>query len=107
MRSSGYLLHELLLGDNTILGRSSSRHSTLEVDRINRQSLEADNGSSPLAYLIPAPSVASTTLSFRKAPIDKLPVLRMRHQVPDRFETTLVESEEDSKNPHEIHQENL
>ncbi|GJR48793.1 hypothetical protein Tco_1316896 [Tanacetum coccineum] len=39
--------------DNLTLGRSLSRHSTLEVDQINHQFLGADNGSSPLACLIP------------------------------------------------------
>nr|GEW67832.1 hypothetical protein [Tanacetum cinerariifolium] len=52
MRSLGYLLHEPLTDDNPISRRSSSRHSTLEVDRINRQFLEGVNGSSSLAYLI-------------------------------------------------------
>ncbi|GJZ73532.1 hypothetical protein Tco_0637678 [Tanacetum coccineum] len=52
-RSLGYLLHELSIGDNPISGQSSSRHSTIEVDRTNHQSLVADNGSSPLAYLVP------------------------------------------------------
>ncbi|GKA49322.1 hypothetical protein Tco_0742395 [Tanacetum coccineum] len=60
MRSSRYLLHELSVGDNPISGRSSSKHSTLEVDRINRQYLEANNGSSPLAYLIPDNPLGNT-----------------------------------------------
>nr|GFA57353.1 reverse transcriptase domain-containing protein [Tanacetum cinerariifolium] len=46
------LLHEPSVDDNLISGRSSSRHSTLEVDRTSHQFLEANNGSSPLAYLI-------------------------------------------------------
>nr|GEX92510.1 putative reverse transcriptase domain-containing protein [Tanacetum cinerariifolium] len=52
-RSSGCLLLEPSIDDNPISGRSSSRHSILEVDRTNHQSLEVDSGSSPLAYLIP------------------------------------------------------
>nr|GEW83216.1 ribonuclease H-like domain-containing protein [Tanacetum cinerariifolium] len=73
MRSLGYLIHELSVGDNPISSQSSSRHSTLEVDRINCQFLEADNGSSPLAYLI---RVDLIILSSRMEPIDKAPVLR-------------------------------
>nr|GEW18905.1 putative reverse transcriptase domain-containing protein [Tanacetum cinerariifolium] len=49
----GCLLHEPSTDDNPISGRSSSRHSTFKVDRINHQFLEANNGSSPLASLIP------------------------------------------------------
>ncbi|GJY43529.1 hypothetical protein Tco_0431742 [Tanacetum coccineum] len=51
--------------------------------------------------------VAPITLSFRKAPIDKVPVLQVQHQVPNQFETPLVESEEDPASPQGIHQENL
>ncbi|GKG20698.1 hypothetical protein Tco_0380499, partial [Tanacetum coccineum] len=42
------------VGDNLTLGRSSSRHSTLEADQIDHQFLEGvDNGSSPSACSIP------------------------------------------------------
>ncbi|GJU08508.1 hypothetical protein Tco_1124938 [Tanacetum coccineum] len=34
-------------------------------------------------------SVAPITLSFRKAPIDKVPVLQVQHQVPNQFETPM------------------
>ncbi|GKG23201.1 hypothetical protein Tco_0388504, partial [Tanacetum coccineum] len=34
------------------------------------------------------PSVAPTTLSSRKAPIDKVPVLQVQHQVPNQFENS-------------------
>ncbi|GKF51014.1 hypothetical protein Tco_0147481, partial [Tanacetum coccineum] len=47
------LLSEPSVGDNPILGRSSSRHSTLEADQINHQFLGADNSSSLLVYSIP------------------------------------------------------
>ncbi|GJS46348.1 hypothetical protein Tco_0596469 [Tanacetum coccineum] len=47
-QSSRCLLLEPSIGDNLILGRSLSRHSTLEVDRISHQFAVADNGSSPL-----------------------------------------------------------
>ncbi|GKF71353.1 hypothetical protein Tco_0207467, partial [Tanacetum coccineum] len=70
--------------------------TTLEADQIDHQFLEVDNGSSPLVYSIP---VALTTLSFRKAPIDKVPVLQVQHQVPNQFETPLVELEEDPTSP--------
>nr|GEY46743.1 hypothetical protein [Tanacetum cinerariifolium] len=56
--------------------RSLSRHSNLVVDRTNHQSLEANNGSSPSAYLIPEL-------------IDKVPVLQVQHQVLNRFEIPL------------------
>ncbi|GJZ08949.1 hypothetical protein Tco_0543232 [Tanacetum coccineum] len=52
-------------------------------------------------------SVAPTTLSFQKVPIDKVPVLQVQHQVPNQFENLLVESEEDPASHQEIHQENL
>ncbi|GKG26487.1 hypothetical protein Tco_0402190 [Tanacetum coccineum] len=42
------------------------------------------------------PSVVPTTLSFQ------VPMLRVRHQVPDRFEIPLVESEEDPASSQEI-----
>ncbi|GKD34697.1 hypothetical protein Tco_1250206 [Tanacetum coccineum] len=89
------VLFEPSVGDNPTLGRSLSRHSTLEADQINHQFSGADNGSSPLVYSILALSVAPTTLSFRKALIDKVPVLQVQHQVPNQFKTPLVESEED------------
>ncbi|GKC29787.1 hypothetical protein Tco_1037081 [Tanacetum coccineum] len=43
----------------------------------------------------------------RKAPMDKVPVLQAQHQVPNQFETPLVESEEDPASPQEILQESL
>ncbi|GJY81009.1 hypothetical protein Tco_0493760 [Tanacetum coccineum] len=46
-------------------------------------------------------------LSSRKAPIDKVPVLQVQHQVPNQFETPLVESEEDPASPQEILRESL
>ncbi|GJY26518.1 hypothetical protein Tco_0401244 [Tanacetum coccineum] len=52
-------------------------------------------------------SVALTTLSLRKAPIDKVPVLQVRHHVSNRFEIPLVESEGDPASPLGILQENL
>ncbi|GKF29451.1 hypothetical protein Tco_0095793 [Tanacetum coccineum] len=59
-------------------------------------------------YLLPVPeAVPLTTLSFQKAPIDKVSVLQLQHQVSDRFEIPLVESEEDPASPLGIHQENL
>ncbi|GJZ14196.1 hypothetical protein Tco_0549426 [Tanacetum coccineum] len=66
---------------------SSSRHSTLEVDRINHQFLEAGNGSSPLAYLILVPAVDPIILSSRTELIDKMPVLQVQHQVHPRAMT--------------------
>ncbi|GKG30247.1 hypothetical protein Tco_0420145, partial [Tanacetum coccineum] len=56
------------------------------------QSLGADNGSSLLIYSIPVLSVAQITLSSRKAPIVKVPVLQVQHQVPNQFETPQVAS---------------
>ncbi|GJR14866.1 hypothetical protein Tco_0797518 [Tanacetum coccineum] len=52
-------------------------------------------------------SVAPTTLSFQKVPIDKVPWLRVQHQVSNRFEIPLVELEEDPASPQGIHQENI
>ncbi|GKF17181.1 hypothetical protein Tco_0062099 [Tanacetum coccineum] len=74
MRSSRCLLHKLSVGDNPTSGRSLSRYSTLEVNRINHQSLEADNGSSPLAYSIPVDPII---LSSRMELIDRVPVLQV------------------------------
>nr|GEZ57304.1 putative reverse transcriptase domain-containing protein [Tanacetum cinerariifolium] len=87
MRSSRCLLHKLSVDNNPIVGRSSSRHPTLEVDRINRQFLEADNGYSLLAYLIP---VDPTILSSRMKLYDKAPVLQVQHQVSNQYEIPLV-----------------
>ncbi|GJV79213.1 retrotransposon protein, putative, ty1-copia subclass [Tanacetum coccineum] len=87
MRSSGCLLHELAVDDNPTSGRSSSRRSTLDVDRISHQFLEVDNGSLQLAYLI---HVAPTILSSRTDLTDKVPVLQVQHQVPNQFEIPLV-----------------
>nr|GFA52349.1 hypothetical protein [Tanacetum cinerariifolium] len=39
------------------------------------------------------------TLSFQKAPVDKVPVLPVLHQVLSQFEIPLVESEEDPASP--------
>ncbi|GKF98752.1 hypothetical protein Tco_0297535, partial [Tanacetum coccineum] len=44
---------------------------------------------------------------FVQAPIDKVPVLHVQHQVPNQFETPLVESEEDPASPQEILRESL
>ncbi|GKF35263.1 hypothetical protein Tco_0108463, partial [Tanacetum coccineum] len=85
--SSGYLLHKLSVDDNQISGRSSNRHSTLKVDLTNHQFLEANNGSLPLACLIP---VDPTILSSRTELIDKAPVLQVKRQVPNKFEIPLV-----------------
>ncbi|GJX69156.1 hypothetical protein Tco_0304883 [Tanacetum coccineum] len=52
-------------------------------------------------------AVAPTTLSFRKEPIDKVLVLQVQHQVPNRFGIPLVESVKDPENLQEILQENL
>ncbi|GJX63372.1 hypothetical protein Tco_0296272, partial [Tanacetum coccineum] len=52
-------------------------------------------------------SVAPTTISFLKAPNDKVPVLQVQHQVPIQFETPLVESEEDPTSLQEILRENI
>ncbi|GJZ66404.1 hypothetical protein Tco_0623100 [Tanacetum coccineum] len=46
-------------------------------------------------------------LEYGQAPIDKVPVLQVQHQVPNQFETPLVESEEDPASPQEILQESL
>ncbi|GJU59243.1 hypothetical protein Tco_1237009 [Tanacetum coccineum] len=51
--------------------------------------------------------LAPITLSFLKAPIDKVPVLQVQHQVPNQFETPLIKSEEDPTSPQEILQESL
>ncbi|GKA33435.1 hypothetical protein Tco_0719864 [Tanacetum coccineum] len=62
----------------------------------------------PLALVAhTAPSVAPTTLSFRKASIDKVLVPRVQHLVPNQFGTPLVKSEEDPASLQEILQENL
>nr|GEZ88566.1 hypothetical protein [Tanacetum cinerariifolium] len=53
---------EPLTDDNPTSSQSWNRHSTLEVDRI-------------------ALSAVLTSLSFRKAPVDKVPVLRVQHQL--------------------------
>ncbi|GJU65995.1 hypothetical protein Tco_1252254 [Tanacetum coccineum] len=82
MRSLRCLLHKPLVEDNPTSGRSTSRHSTLEVDRINHQFLEVDNGSPPFAYLIPGiPAVDPTILSFQTELIDNAPVLQVQHQI--------------------------
>nr|GEU85873.1 retrovirus-related Pol polyprotein from transposon TNT 1-94 [Tanacetum cinerariifolium] len=72
--------------DADLSGQSLSKHSILEVDRTSRQSLEADNGSSPLAYSIP---VGLTIPSSQMGLIDRAPVPQVRHQVLNRFETPL------------------
>ncbi|GJX66866.1 hypothetical protein Tco_0302593 [Tanacetum coccineum] len=83
------------VGDNPTLGQSSNRYSTLEADQINHQFLGVVNGSSPLVYSIPDSRFVPTTLSFQKVSIDKVPVPQMQHQVSDRIEIPLIESEED------------
>nr|GFA81196.1 hypothetical protein [Tanacetum cinerariifolium] len=71
-------------------GQSWNRHSTLKVDRISHQSLAVGNGSLPLVCLILALSVVMTSLSFRKASIDKVPVLRVQHKTaPSTVPTSL------------------
>nr|GEW74300.1 putative reverse transcriptase domain-containing protein [Tanacetum cinerariifolium] len=57
-----------LTDDNLTSGQSWNRHSTLEVDRISHQSLAT------------ALSAILTSLSFRNAPVDKVPVLWVQHQ---------------------------
>nr|GEZ93558.1 hypothetical protein [Tanacetum cinerariifolium] len=63
----------------------------LEVDRISHQSLAVGNGSLPtgalhgeeLDLIKPLSDISfscSVSLSFRKAPVDKVPVLRVQHQ---------------------------
>nr|GFB35690.1 putative reverse transcriptase domain-containing protein [Tanacetum cinerariifolium] len=54
-----------------------------------------------------APLAVPPILSFRKAPVDKVPVLLVQHQVLNQFEIPLVESEEDPISPQEIPRENL
>nr|GFC41579.1 hypothetical protein [Tanacetum cinerariifolium] len=51
-----------------------------------------------------APLAVSPTLSFQKAPVDKVPMLPVQHQhqVLNQFEIPLVESEEDPASPQEI-----
>ncbi|GJR63420.1 hypothetical protein Tco_1505582 [Tanacetum coccineum] len=49
-----------------------------------------------------APGVGLAIPSFQMELIDKVPVLRVQHQVSNRFEIPLVESEEDPTNPWEI-----
>ncbi|GJX48911.1 hypothetical protein Tco_0275756 [Tanacetum coccineum] len=59
-----------LVDDNPSSGRPSTKHSILEVDQTNHHFLEADNGSSPLAYSIPgarATSVAPGIKSIRNS----------------------------------------
>nr|GFA66215.1 hypothetical protein [Tanacetum cinerariifolium] len=65
------LLPEPLVDDNSISGRSLSRHSILKVDRTSRESLEADSGSSPSAYsILVGPTIPSSQMGL----IDKAPV---------------------------------
>ncbi|GJR88277.1 hypothetical protein Tco_0212288 [Tanacetum coccineum] len=61
-QSSRCLLLEPSIGDNQTLGRSLSRHSTLEVDQISHQFLVVDNGSSPLVCLVPIIYATSVTI---------------------------------------------
>ncbi|GJT10358.1 DNA repair helicase XPB1-like protein [Tanacetum coccineum] len=65
-QSSRCLPLEPSIGDNLTLGRSSSRHSTLEVGQISHQFLVADNGSSPFikAFVRKLLVVESAILSF-------------------------------------------
>nr|GEX98943.1 nodal modulator 1 [Tanacetum cinerariifolium] len=103
-RSSGRLLHQPLVDDNPTSGQSSNKHLTLEVGRTNHQSLEADNGSSPLAYSI---LVDPTILSYRTVLTDKVPVLQVQHQILDRFEISLGGLVRYPESPREILQESL
>ncbi|GJY49375.1 hypothetical protein Tco_0439331 [Tanacetum coccineum] len=102
------LLLEPSVGDNLTLGRSLSRHSTLEAEQINHQFWGVDNGSSLSVCLIPDSSMhiqddPSFLLTKQDGTlIDKVPVLQVHHQVPNQFETPLVESEEDPASPQEI-----
>nr|GFA16376.1 hypothetical protein [Tanacetum cinerariifolium] len=89
--------------DNPTSGQSWNRHWTLEVDRISHQSLAVGNGSLPPCQI--APLVVPPTLSSQKAPVYKVPVLPVQHQVLNQFEIPLVESEEDPESPQEIPQE--
>nr|GFB80925.1 hypothetical protein [Tanacetum cinerariifolium] len=52
-------------------------------------------------------SAVPTSLSFWKAPVDKVPVLRVQHQVPNCFEIPLVRSIEMPESPQELPHENL
>nr|GFC03973.1 hypothetical protein [Tanacetum cinerariifolium] len=69
-----------LTDDNPTSGQSWNRHLTLEADRISRQSLAVGNGSLPLVCLILTLSTVLISLSFQKAPVDKVPVLRVQLQ---------------------------
>ncbi|GJV91761.1 hypothetical protein Tco_1539574 [Tanacetum coccineum] len=87
-QSSECLLLEPSVGDNLTLGRSSSRHSTLEADQINHQFLGVDNvRSSPgwgklglrkrlLDRLFQLPPINSF---ISESAIDKVPVLLVLH----------------------------
>ncbi|GJS08647.1 hypothetical protein Tco_0365443 [Tanacetum coccineum] len=74
----------LLLGE---LGhsQSSSRHSTLGVDRIGHQFLGEDNGSSPLIYSVPGDAEQSSTAHAMTAlgasPTNPLPIIASNYQV--------------------------
>ncbi|GKB08096.1 hypothetical protein Tco_0836380 [Tanacetum coccineum] len=81
-------LSEPSVDDNLTLGRFSSRHSTLEVGQINHQFLGADNGSSPLVYLITQITLSSSEGANRlRCPVLQVLALRYQHQ----FGITLVE----------------
>ncbi|GJS82557.1 hypothetical protein Tco_0749098 [Tanacetum coccineum] len=70
-QSSRCLLLEPSIGDNLTLGRSSSKHSTLEVGQISHQFLVVDNGSLSLICLAPdnlCTSVARATGADPVAP---------------------------------------
>nr|GFC48086.1 hypothetical protein [Tanacetum cinerariifolium] len=54
-----------------------------------------------------APLAVPPTLSFKKAPVDKVPVLQVQHQVLNQFKIPLVKSEEDPASPREIPWENF
>nr|GFA85662.1 hypothetical protein [Tanacetum cinerariifolium] len=68
--------------DNLNSSRSLSRHLILEVDQTSHQSLEANSGSLPSAYLI---IVGLTIPSSQMGLIDKALVPQVRHQVLNRF----------------------
>ncbi|GJV66078.1 hypothetical protein Tco_1476906 [Tanacetum coccineum] len=106
MRSSEYLLHELLVDDNPTSGRSLSRCSNLVVDRTNHQSWEADNGSLSSVYSIPVLLIGPTTPSSRMEPVDKVPCTGATPG-SDRSDNSLGGLVEYPASPREIPQESL
>ncbi|GJX07552.1 hypothetical protein Tco_0195484 [Tanacetum coccineum] len=102
-----YLPHEPSIDDNPISGRSSSRHSTLDADQINHQSLRADKRVLNDSLFNSTLSAGPAILSSRTELIDKVPVLQVQHQVSNRFEIPLVRSVEDPASLWEILWENI